>query len=240
MQYMGGKARIARRMVEAILADTEARGTWVEPFVGGGNVMEHAAPNFGEVRGYDLHPDLIMMWAHVASGGQLPETVTREMYAEHRHAQPSWLRGFLGFGASFGGKWFGGYGVSPRDGELWRQSARTVARQAAVFQRHGVRFEHADYATIRPESGSVVYCDPPYLGTTAYATGGFDHKRFYQVLQGWAADCFVYVSEYQVLPGVQHKVIWEHERRTSLKKDVNAEVRTEKLFRILPESWPWP
>lgn len=240
MQYMGGKAMIAKRVVAAIMKDTDARSIWLEPFVGGANVMEHAAPHFQEARGYDVHPDLIMMWQHVTAGGTLPETITREMYAAHRHATPSSLRGFLGFGASFGGKWFGGYGVSPRDGELWRQSARTVARQAGVFRRHGVRFGQADYASLRPAPGSVVYCDPPYLGTTAYATGGFDHQMFYQVVQSWAADCFVYVSEYRVLPGVKHEVIWECERRTSLKATVNAEVRLERLFRILPETDPWP
>lgn len=234
MRYMGGKAHLAKRIVGAILADTEARGTWVEPFVGGGNVMEHAAPHFKEAQGYDIHPDLIMMWAHVSSGGELPETITREMYAEHRRAEPSWLRGFLGFGASFGGKWFGGFAESP--GRLiWQEGLRTVARQAAVFRRHGVRFECADYAALRPEPESVVYCDPPYLGTTSYAgaSGTFDHERFYRVLQSWATDCFVYVSEYQMPPCVRHEVIWQHAHRTTLKRDVNAEVRIEKLFRIM-------
>ena len=45
MRYMGGKAKVARRIVAAILADTGARDVWYEPFVGGGNVMEHAAPH---------------------------------------------------------------------------------------------------------------------------------------------------------------------------------------------------
>ena len=61
MQYMGGKAKIARRVVEAILNDTPERDRWFEPFVGGGNVMEHAAPHFGRSVGMDAHPDLIML-----------------------------------------------------------------------------------------------------------------------------------------------------------------------------------
>src|ERR1041384_1608066 len=128
MQYMGGKARIARRIVDAILSDTDFRDTWWEPFVGGGNVMEHAAPHFRNLIGCDAHPDLILMWQYVTSGGDLPSIVTREMYAELRKLPPSPVRGFVGFGASFGGKWFGGYGVSPRDGELWKQSLRAVQR----------------------------------------------------------------------------------------------------------------
>jgi DNA adenine methylase len=246
MRYMGGKAKIAKHIVSAIMTDTEARDRWVEPFVGGANVIEHAAPHFRQARGYDLHPDLILLWKHVASGGALPETVTREMYAAHRHAEPSWLRGVIGFGASFGGKWFGGYGAQKIDARhrhetVYPGSRSTLLRQGAVFASHpDIRFERSDYVHVNPAPGSVVYCDPPYLGTTAYASGAFDHRRFYQVIQSWAADCFVYVSEYQILPGVAHRMIWERERRTSLKKDVNAEVRLEKLFRILPESDPWP
>lgn len=240
MQYMGGKARIARHIVAAILTDTDSRRLWIEPFVGGGNVMEHAAPHFEQAIGSDIHPDLIMMWQHVTAGGDILSNVTREMYTQHRNADPSWLRGFLGFGASFGGKWFGGYGVSSCDGELWRRSARTVARQANVFRTHRVSFQCANYIDIRPPAGSVIYCDPPYAGTTAYATGSFDHQKLYRVLQDWAADTFVYVSEYQIPADVRHEVIWSGKHRTSLKRDVNAEARLEKLFRILPESWPWP
>jgi DNA adenine methylase len=140
----------------------------------------------------------------------------------------------VGFGASFGGKWFGGYGVSPRDGELWKQSHRTVTRQGAAFRRYGVFFDRADYSILRPPAGSVVYCDPPYAGTTSYATGPFDHEGFYKVLRGWAADCFVYVSEYSIPSTVDHEVVWQRERRTSLKSDVNVEVRMEKLFRVAP------
>src|SRR3982751_7120269 len=104
MQYMGGKARIARRVVAAILADTTAREIWFEPFIGGGNVMEHAAPHFARSVGADAHPDLIMMWEHVTAGGMIPDFVGREEYQELRKQSPSWLRGFAGFGASFGGK----------------------------------------------------------------------------------------------------------------------------------------
>lgn len=42
----------------------------------------------------------------------------------------------------------------------------------------------------------VIYCDPPYEGTTEYAEGGFDHKTFYE----WVAACKypVYFSSYKI------------------------------------------
>jgi DNA adenine methylase len=236
MQYMGGKAMIARRIVAAILQDTDARDVWYEPFVGGGNVMEHAAPHFARCAGTDIHPDLIMMWRHVTAGGQVPEFVTREEYAALRHAEPSWLRGYVGFGASFGGKWFSGYGVSPRDGEVCRASFRSVTRQGRTFAAHRVRFSCGPFGRFVPPSGAVVYCDPPYAGTTTYSsTGSFDYRYFYDTLVKWSHDRFVYVSEYAIPEDVPTKVIWQREKRNVLEKGDNRRIAVERLFRILPD-----
>lgn len=228
---------IARRIVAAILADTDARDVWYEPFVGGGNVMEHAAPHFARCAGTDAHPDLIMMWRHVTAGGAVPEFVSREEYQALRHAEPSWLRGYVGFGASFGGKWFGGYGVSPRDGEVCRVSFRSVTRQGEVFSARGVKFSCGPFGRFVPPPGAVVYCDPPYAGTTAYSsTGTFDYRLFYDTLQRWARTRSVYVSEYAVPGDVPVKMIWERERRNALRRDDNRRVAVERLFRILPNA----
>lgn len=234
MQYMGGKARIARRLVAAILADTPARDVWYEPFVGGGNVMEHAAPHFRRSVGSDVHPDLIMLWEHVTAGGMIPPFISREEYAELRKASPSWLRGLAGFGASFGGKWFGGYGVSPRDGELIRQSVRAVNRQAAVFTAHDVRFRCWEFGRITPPDGAVVYCDPPYAGTTKYSTAEFDYGFFYKTLQKWSETRYVYLSEYAVPEDVNATIIWSRDKHMPLDKASNSRLATENLYRINP------
>jgi DNA adenine methylase len=237
MRYMGGKAKIARHIVDAILQDTDARDVWYEPFVGGGNVMEHAAPHFARCAGTDIHPDLIMMWRHVTAGGQVPEFVTREEYAALRHAEPSWLRGYVGFGASFGGKWFGGYGTSSRDGEVCRESYRTVSRQAEVFRTYGVKFSCGPFGRFVPPPGAVIYCDPPYAGTTTYSsTGSFDYRMFYDTLTKWADTRSVYVSEYGIPEDVPSELIWEREKRNTLEKSDNQRVVVERLFRILPDA----
>jgi len=241
MQYMGGKAIIARQLVGAILQDTDQRAVWYEPFVGGGNVMERAAPHFARSVGTDVHPDLIMMWEHVTAGRVIPEFVSREDYQRLRNEPSSWLRGLVGFGASFGGKWFGGYadtqpykderaGLSRVEGAI-----RVINRQAGVFRTHGVRFRCSPFGVITPPTGSVVYCDPPYAGTTAYrSTGSLDYAVFYSTLRLWARDRSVYVSEYAVPDDVPVKVIWERDKRNILKKGDNHRVVLERLFRILP------
>lgn len=233
MQYMGGKARIAKRVIQAILDDGAPTDRWFEPFVGGANVMEHAAPVFKKCFGADAHRDAAMMWG-AASNGWRPGKVTRELYKELRHADSSALRGFVGFGASFGGKWFGGFGASQNRGELWKSSARTLDRQATVFERHGVVFQHRFFGEYTPPSGTTVYCDPPYAGTTGYSTGDFDHHNFYLTLREWARNgCRVYVSEYTVPNHVTTEVIWSHEKRMSLSKGSNDRVAVEHLFRVL-------
>lgn len=236
MQYMGGKAKIARRVVQAIMADTADRRVWYEPFVGGGNVLEYAAPNFRISVASDAHEDLILMWRHVSGGGDLPEFVSREEYQALRHAEPSWLRGYAGFGASFGGKWFGGYGVSPRDGEVVHASRRAVRRQAEVFAAAGVRFVHAPFGVHHPPAGTVVYCDPPYAGTTGYdkKLGSFDYRFFYETLMKWAVDSSVYVSEYAIPAWVSAREIWSREKRNVLDGASNNRVAVERLFKILP------
>lgn len=234
MQYMGGKAKIAKRLFTAIAEVTPQRAIWFEPFVGGANVIEHAAPMFERCIGMDAHEDLILLWRACASGWTPPEFVSREEYQLLRRAEPSALRGFAGFGASFGGRWFEGYGVSPRDGELCRASYRTVCRQARVLREHQVEFIHTPFGQRAPEPGSVVYCDPPYHGTKFYSgLKPLDYEFFYSTLKVWARDCDVFVSEYSD-PLVPFEVVWQTERRCSIKKSTNESVVTENLFRILP------
>ena len=232
---MGGKARIAARIVQAIVADGAPTEMWWEPFVGGGNVMEYAAPVFQRCAGSDAHPDLIAMWQAAVQGWRPPE-ITREMYQRLRKEPPSALRGFAGFGASFGGKWFGGYGVSPQNGEMWRRSARTLDRQAGVFERHGVGFFRADFGACVPPPGTTVYCDPPYQGTTKYADG-LDYAVFYGALIEWSKTCNVYVSEYAIPGGVPAVEVWSRDKRVTLKAGDNDAIAVERLWRILP-TWP--
>lgn len=230
---MGGKARIAKKIIKAITDDTYARDIWVEPFVGGGNVLEHAAPIFHKSIGMDGHVDLIMMWQDVMNGWN-PIDVDRDTYNNMRHSSPSGVRGYVGFGASFGGKWFGGYGVSPRDGEVWRASQRSVIRQGEVFRNNNVKFIHCMFGNFNPESGSVVYCDPPYQGTTNYSLGNFDHDKFYKIISQWSLNgCHVYVSGYDIPTWVDHRIIWSGVKRNVLDKCENKRIAVEKLFKIL-------
>ena len=83
-----------------------------------------------------------------------------------------------------------------------------------------------DQVEIRPNS--VIYCDPPYKGTTDYLNS-FDHKKFFD----WAAniDHPVYISEYDI-KDTRFELVYNVTKRpmlsgskVSMKKGI-----TEKLY----------
>lgn len=235
MRYVGGKGRVARAIVDVI----EARhpgGVAVEPFMGGGAVTAELARRYDIVAASDAHEDLALMWRAVVAGWKPPEWVTEADYAALRNAEPSAMRGFVGFGGSFGGKWFGGYArggeradKTPRNHQA--ESARAVNRIGDSLRAGRVSVVHADYqdAPIIPDS--VIYCDPPYASTQGYATGAFDSIEFWAWAEIASDVADVYVSEYSAPSW--WKCIWSAEKRQSVTlPSQGREVRVEKLFTL--------
>lgn len=238
MRFMGSKGRIAKKLAAVILADTSARGTYHEPFIGGGSMAAQMGQNFNVAYYSDISPDLAMMWDALLHGWQPPTVVTVEEYQALKHAAPSPLRGFVGSGGSFGGKWFGGYARGgfnsngqPRNHQA--ESARAVLKDASTMRaKHVTEAFWADALLIRPEPGDVVYCDPPYAGTTTYnGTDAMDHSKFWETVTGWAKiGVHVYVSEYAAPD--DWVSIWEQPLRSSVR--IGSEERhmaIERLFK---------
>ncbi|QCQ57486.1 DNA methylase [Microbacterium phage Sucha] len=210
MRYVGGKTRQARDFAPALLADTVRRGRYFEPFVGGGSMLGALGPHFSQVRAGDTHPDLVAMWQEVLGGWDPPSEVGPELYAQMRHAPVSALRGFVGFGCSFGGKWFGGY---HKPDKRWPRNIAAVTRDNLLKITAGLPGDTlvtlGDYSQFEPGRSDVVYADPPYRGGQHFTgTEPFDHDRFWATMDRWwrrGAD--VYVSEFQAPPGWEPLVV---------------------------------
>lgn len=237
MRYVGGKGRIARQIVEVIRESAPDARVAVEPFMGGGSVTAELASRFDLVLASDAHPDLVLMWQAVTNGWTPPQYVSEADYAALRNARPSALRGFAGFGGSFGGKWFGGYArggqtaaLEPRNHQ--GESARKVAKLGAAMRAGGsVVVTHADYHAAPVIPGSVIYCDPPYAATQGYATGAFDSIEFWAWAEVAADVAHVFVSEYAA-PSWWH-CIWSAEKRQSVTMPAQGrEIRVERLFTL--------
>lgn len=231
MRYMGGKERQAKYLVPEILKHGAGCTSYLEPFLGGASIFSRMAPHFpGEATGADIQPDLILMWNAVLGGWDPPTSLTREEWYVLKASEPSALRGFAGFGCSFGGMFFQGYAKESPGHFRVRDSHNSVLRKAARMT--GAKILLADYREFDPGPGTLVYCDPPYAGTTGYVgVGQFDHAEFWTVARAWATDgATVLVSEYAGPDFTE--LVWERATRVLLNRDSNTGVAIERLFRV--------
>ena len=75
-------------------------------------------------------------------------------------------------------------------------------------------------------SGCLVYCDPPYEGTTKYI-GDFDHSHYWEWVRRMSENNIVICSEYAAPD--DFVCIWEMERTTTLDKASRTKA-IERLF----------
>lgn len=126
MKYMGSKNRIAKHLLPIMLSDCEKHGitTWVEPFVGGANMIDKVPNSFDRI-GYDNNKYLIEMYKELQEHGihRFKHDIPKDLYDKVRNFyngkdlsfkyNDSYV-GWVGFMASANGRFFdGGYsGVS--------------------------------------------------------------------------------------------------------------------------------
>lgn len=193
---MGSKSRIAKYIVPIIqnYIDSNNITKYVEPFVGGANVIDKI--NCKERYGFDKNKYLIELLKYVASGKELLEEVTRELYNDVRATYQltnckyeDWLIGNVGFIASYNGRWFdGGYAPAgyekTKNGERYRDYYQEAKRNLLSQKEdiENVIFQCCEYkesVELSLDSGLLIYCDPPYANTKQYANAkDFDYNDF--------------------------------------------------------------
>ncbi len=226
MQYMGSKARHAKELLPIILRDRKPGQWYVEPFVGGANMIDKVD---GNRIGNDSHPHLICLLKAVRDGWLPPSNVDEQWYKyakNKRDLTPE--TGFIGFLCSFGSKWFGGYARNRIGTNYARTGHNSLLKQAPNLR--GIDFRCGSYLDLDIPSDSIIYCDPPYANTTKYATGGFDHIEFWE----WCDDKVmgghkVFVSEYTAPDGWVE--VWRKDVTANFDSSRSeASARVEKLF----------
>lgn len=226
MRYFGGKARIAKDISKYLESIRKNNQKYIEPFVGAGWVMTLMS---GNREGYDKHPYLINMYKELQSGWIPPKELSKEEYdkvKDDKDDEPH-LTGFVGFGCSFAGKRFGGYARSG-DRNYCLNAHNSILKKMETMQ--DVKFECEDYKDINPV-GALIYCDPPYQGTTQYGkiVGDFNTDDFWDKVRDWSKNNTVVVSEYNAPHDFQE--VWRKETKTDIRNGNNQkEDRIEKLF----------
>ena len=195
MRYMGSKNRIAKHTLPIMLEHAEKQNltTWVEPFVGGGNMIDKV-PDYFRRKGYDLNPHVIMALRDIRDRAEsLPEECSEEYYKSLRGTEAASITSWLRFVCAFGGDFEHGFAKDSVGGNYAAIGKRNALKQSPKLQ--GVSLGNKCYSKIRV-ANAVVYCDPPYQNTSGYKTGAFDHEAFFDWCRVMANDNLVFVSEY--------------------------------------------
>jgi len=228
MRYFGGKTRTCKDISTILQYNLQDGQVFVSPFVGGGWVENLVV---GKKECYDKHLYLIAMYKELQNGWEPPKFLTKEEY-EYIRDNPDekpYLSGFVGFGCSFAGKWFGGYAKDSTGRNFCLNAYNSIMRKMDGFR--DTKFECKGYNELSP-SNSLVYCDPPYAGTTQYSkkiVGDFDSDEFWQVMREWSKKNIVIVSEYNAPE--DFNCIWEKSVKLDIRdKENKKEARVEKLF----------
>lgn len=238
MKYMGSKARHAKELLPIILKDHRPDMWYVEPFVGGANMISRVDKRIAPKRiGFDCNEYLIEFFNALQKDYVPPEDINLEFYnhvKENKNLYDKATVACVGLCFTYSAKWFGGFIGNSKDvvckgrdrlGESYRavETARNevkgiILQHKSVFD---IDFSHCGRATI--------YCDPPYRDTTKYKDA-FDHDRFYD----WCIDRHneghrVFISEYW-MPEDRFECVWQKEVNNSLTKDTGSKKGIEKLF----------
>lgn len=226
MKYMGSKARIAKHILPIILKDRKEGQWYVEPFVGGANMIDKVD---GNRIGADSNIDCIECLKVIRDkAGEIPkcnDEFGEESYA-NRCNGVEWLKPYAAFAFSFGGKFWGGFrrdkhGKRDYIAEAYRNSLK----QSPLLQ--GVELIHSSYSELEIPYKSVIYCDPPYAGTTKYKDD-FDHESFWQWCREKVKEGHeVFISEYNAPD--DFVCVWQKEIQSGLNTNTTKK-GIEKLF----------
>lgn len=227
MRYLGGKFRI-RRWVADVVAQYPGRWVW-EPFCGG---LNSAAAHDRPVLCSDASEPLIALYRAVAAGWDPPQFVSREeFYLAKSLPVSDPMHGFCAFGCSFGGSYFGGYAANDQINDYAGASRRAVLRDVGAIKDRGGMFGCFDFCSVEPEPlDAVIYCDPPYFGTTGYGVD-FDRELFLERCRQWARYTTVLVSEFDLPIG---RVVAELERSRCLRRSDGVGTAVERIYLIEP------
>lgn len=227
MRYFGGKARISKELAAFLQQQLQPNQAFVDLFCGACNIISKIkAP----VRiANDIHPALIAMWKHVqkTGGSDLPTSLTKEEYYATKENGPLWLQGFVGFGCSFAGKWWGGFAKDSLGKRSYCLNAYNSTVKKAITLKD-VIFTCGDYRDVSIPKGALVYCDIPYKGTTSYASvPSFSHADFY----AWAREHEnVYVSEYAKNVSDGATIVWRKKSRQDILDGSGEQRPTEEVL----------
>jgi DNA adenine methylase len=223
---MGSKNRIAKHILPIILKDRVIGQWYVEPFVGGANLIDKVN---GNRIGADNNKYLIAMWKGLQETREIPDIdITKDVYSQARaefnnstnNDFSDFMIGWIGWMGSANGRFFdGGYSGKSNTKigtvrDYISESIRNISKQ--INNINGIDFYNSCYQNLFIPRNSVIYCDIPYKNTKQYAgSKDFDYDCFWDWCRNISqAGHQIYISEYSAPD--DFKCVWEIEVKSSL------------------------
>ena len=237
MKYMGSKRRIAKHLLPIMVGVAQSRGIakWVEPFVGGGNMIDKVPPSFERI-GYDLNKHAIMAMIDIRDrAADLPDSVTEQEYNDMKGLPAASVTSWVRFACAYAGIFetklaSGGENKDGTPRNYAAEAKRNALKQQSLLQ--GVQFTHGCYQDL-DVANALIYCDPPYANTAGYKTGDFNHDEFFDWCRAQAAKGnVVFVSEYNA--PADFICLWQGEIKTNFASSRTAATHNavERLFMV--------
>jgi DNA adenine methylase len=231
---MGSKNRIAKFVLPIMIKEANEKGitTWVEPFVGGANMIDKVPNNFQRI-GIDYNAHTVEALIAIRDlVDKLPTEVSEEYYKEIKNTEPEPIKSWVRFVCSFGAKLDNGFARNKAGQNYARAGVNNAKKQSQNLQ--GVKFINGSYDEYSDFENCLIYCDPPYEGTTSYKTGAFDHPKFWDWCRKMSEKNLVFVSEYKAPD--DFICVWEGEVKTNFasQRDEATHKAVEKLFKFYP------
>ena len=225
---MGGKTKVSNDISNIINKFSEE--AFVSLFCGACSIESKIISNKKICN--DLHPYLIELLIAVQNGYELPDKVTKDTYDYIKANKDidKALTGFIGFGCSFGGRWFEGYAKNNKGTNYAKESKNGLLKKMRGLKSDTTIFVNKSYKDVEIPSGAAVYCDPPYRETKSYSNSNkFNYEEFWEYMRFISKTHMVFISE--IACPDDFVSIWKRDVKRIL--DVNKEnifKSTENLF----------
>ena len=234
MKYMGSKNRVAKEILPIMLKNRMPNQYFVEPFVGGANVIDKVN---GNRLAYDNNKYLIELYHKLQSGYKPIDFISREDFYSirlNKEKYPMEVVALCGILASYNGNWFSSYGgysetKTGNDRNYYAEGVRNLMKQVPLLE--SISFSCSDYNNINIPPESIIYCDPPYQKRDdTYQEKSFNHDVFWDWCRTKTNEGHnVFVSEYNA-PN-DFKCIWQKQLPNTHPNQKKMSI--EKLFKYI-------
>jgi DNA adenine methylase len=232
MKYLGSKRKFKKYILPLLIDECYKKNIyiWVEPFVGGANLIEDVPDDFIKI-GTDLNPHTISALIGIRDYANiLPTSISEVEYKKLIGKIPDPVTSWIRFVAAFASKFEDSYAKSKNSNE---ETYLTRGKKNALKQCEkikNVKFYTCDYSSHSNLKNCLIYCDPPYKNTTKYNKNKFDYDKFWHWCREMSLNNSVFISELEA-PN-DFKCIWETitaSNFSSSRKTLHKQ-RIEKLF----------